>query len=50
MSATMIAVTDNWNFVAAGYLITVAVLGGYSLWLAQRLRRARRSLPENHRD
>jgi hypothetical protein len=34
---------DNWGYVAAGYGITVAVLGVYAGWLVQRLRRARRA-------
>jgi hypothetical protein len=34
---------DNWGYVAAGYAIVTATLTGYSVWLWQRLRRARRS-------
>ena len=33
---------DNAGYVAAGYLLTAAVLGGYVLRLVSRARRARR--------
>jgi len=33
---------DNAGYVAAGYLLTAAVLGGYVLRLFSRARRARR--------
>ena len=32
----------EWGYVAAGYLITAAALGGYGWSLAARARRARR--------
>jgi hypothetical protein len=33
----------NWGYVAGGYAILTVTLTAYSAWLAQRLRRARRS-------
>jgi hypothetical protein len=33
-----------WGYVAAGYGLTAAVIGGYTAWLLTRLRRARRSI------
>jgi len=34
----------NWPYVAAGYGLTAAAVGGYTAWLLTRLRRARRSV------
>ena len=34
----------NWGYVVAGYGIVAVTLGTYSVWLWQRLRRARRSV------
>ena len=33
----------NWGYVVAGYGIVAVTLSAYSVWLWQRLRRARRS-------
>ncbi len=33
----------NWGYVVAGYGIVAVTLSTYSVWLWQRLRRARRS-------
>ncbi|MDZ4827454.1 MAG: hypothetical protein SGJ13_13490 [Actinomycetota bacterium] len=34
---------DNWGYVVAGYVITIAVLSAYGGWMWFRLRRARRA-------
>ena len=36
----------NWTYVAAGYGITFVTLVTYSVWIWQRTRRARRSMPD----
>lgn len=38
--------TSYWGYVTAGYVITLGVLGGYTAWLLQRLRRARAAQSE----
>ena len=41
--------SNNWNFVIAGYSITAVALGGYFTWIRQRSRQLRRTLrDENH--
>ena len=45
----MIAVSHNWNYVAAGYAITTATLVGYAVWVRVRIRRLRRNLPDENR-
>ena len=42
--------SNNWNFVIAGYLITAAVFIGYLVWVKQRSRQLRRSLREENND
>jgi hypothetical protein len=37
---------DNWGYVVAGYTITAGVLCAYAGWIWARLRRAKRSLPD----
>lgn len=46
----MIAVSENWQYVAAGYTITVATLVSYGTWIAVRTRRLRRTLRDEARD
>ncbi len=41
--------TDNWGYVVAGYAIVGGALGAYAVWLRQRIRRLRRSLPDDDR-
>jgi hypothetical protein len=36
----------NWGYVAGGYAIVAVTLAGYSTWLWQRLRRARRAVAD----
>ncbi len=42
----MIADAQNWNYVAAGYVIVAATLGGYFAWVRVRTRRLQRTLDE----
>jgi heme exporter protein CcmD len=42
--------SNNWNFVIAGYLITAAVLIGYLVWVKQRSRQLRRSVRDENND
>ena len=46
----MIAVSQNWNYVAAGYAITAGALVSYGVWVRVRIRRLRRTLPDENRD
>jgi len=41
--------SHNWNYVIAGYTLTAGVLGAYVVWLRQRTRPLRRSLPDDER-
>jgi len=41
--------SSNWGYVIAGYAITAGTLGAYAIWLRQRIRRLRRSLPDDDR-
>ena len=42
--------SHNWNYVIAGYAIVTSTLIGYGAWLRVKLRRARRSVPEESGD
>jgi hypothetical protein len=46
----MIAAASNWDFVAAGYGLTVATLAAYLAWVKLRVRRLRRAFPDHDRD
>jgi hypothetical protein len=46
----VIALENNWNYVAAGYAITAGTLIGYAVWVRLRIRRLRRTLPDESRD
>jgi hypothetical protein len=37
-------VSNNWNFVIAGYAIVTATFVGYVAWIKSRTRKLRRSL------
>jgi CcmD family protein len=37
-------IAHAWNYVAAGYLITAGVLGGYTAWMFRRRRQLERVL------
>ena len=39
--------SHNWNFVAAGYLITAGTLTSYFAWVKLRTRRIRRTLSDD---
>jgi len=39
----------NWNYVVAGYTLTGGTLIAYAAWLRYRLRRVRRSFPDDER-
>jgi len=40
--------SQNWNYVIAGYAITGGALIAYSVWLRQRMRRVRRMVRGDH--
>ncbi len=42
--------SHNWSYVIAGYSITTTVLVGYFASVRLRMRRVRRSLPDEPRD
>jgi hypothetical protein len=42
-------VSDNWGYVIAGYAIAAGTLTAYAVWLRQRIRRLRRTLPDDDR-
>ena len=42
--------SHNWSFVIAGYSITTVALGGYLVWIRQRVRHLRRTLRDENRD
>ena len=42
--------SDNWNYVAAGYTITAVTLVTYAVWIRLRIRRVRRALSDENRD
>jgi hypothetical protein len=37
-------VSNNWNFVIAGYAVATVTLVGYAAWIKGRTRKLRRSL------
>jgi len=42
-------VSNNWNFVIAGYAIATVTLVGYFAWIKRRTRKLRRSMrDEDH--
>jgi heme exporter protein CcmD len=42
-------VSDYWGFVVAGYAITLAVLGGYAIWVVRKGRRLSRRVRSEER-
>ena len=42
--------SNNWNFVIAGYSITAVALGSYFVWVKQKTRQLRRTLRDENRD
>jgi CcmD family protein len=42
--------SNNWDFVIAGYSITAVALVGYLVWIQQRARHLRRTLRDENRD
>jgi hypothetical protein len=40
----MSGMSNNWNFVIAGYVIAAVTLVGYFAWIKGRTRKLRRSL------
>jgi hypothetical protein len=42
--------SHNWGFVIAGYSITAVVFLSYAVWIRQKARRLRRSLPDENRE
>jgi hypothetical protein len=42
--------SNNWSFVIAGYSITTVVFVSYAVWIRQKARHLRRSLPDENRD
>ena len=41
--------SDYWGFVVAGYAITLAVLGGYAMWVLRKGRRLSRRVRPGER-
>ena len=39
--------SSNWNYVAAGYALTAGALVAYFTWVKLRIRKVRRSLPDD---
>ncbi len=39
--------SSNWNYVAAGYALTAGALVTYFAWVKLRIRKVRRSLPDD---
>jgi hypothetical protein len=42
--------SNNWNFVIAGYSITAVVFVSYITWIKQRSRHLRKTLRDETRD